>query len=64
MIFVIFINSEYENQHNMFLEEKAAEERKKHQQSIENGKAELDKFYAERKQKVSKTQEENRYSLM
>ena len=48
----------------MFLEEKAAEERKKHQQSIENGKAELDKFYAERKQKVSKTQEENRYSLM
>merc|ERR1712100_101645 len=51
---------EYENQHNMFLEEKAAEERKKHQQSIENGKAELDKFYAERKQKVSKTQEENR----
>jgi len=51
---------EYEEQHNLFLEEKAAEERKKHQAAIDTAKAELDKFYAERKQKIASTQSENR----
>merc|ERR1719282_416346 len=53
---------EYEAEHNKFLEEKADEERKKHQKALEKAKEEIASFYAEREKKVEASREQNRES--
>lgn len=43
------------------MEEKAQEEREKHKEILDKAKSDLEKFYQERKKKISVTKEENRF---
>lgn len=57
------ITSEYEQEHNKFLEEKAEDERNKHRQILDKAKSELQNFYKEREGKIASSKEENRLLL-
>ena len=53
-------NSDYEFEHEKFLQERANEERKKHDEIVSNAQNELKKFYAEREERTKKAKEENK----
>lgn len=51
---------QYEQEHSNFLEEKAAESRKKEAEALERAQKELEAFYAERKERTAQARSENR----
>merc|ERR1711941_136132 len=55
---------EYEVEHNKFLEEKAQEERERHQKVIEAANEQLKSFYEERERKLAGIQEETEIAKM
>lgn len=50
---------EYEFEHEKFLQERANEERQKHEEVVAQAQNELKKFYAEREERTKKLKEEN-----
>jgi len=50
---------DYEFEHEKFLQERANEERKKHEEVLQNAQNEVKKFYAERDERTKKLKDEN-----